>query len=383
MDRYELSPVGAQALPHPLPYRSNLYKAWRPGPPMRLFSRKSKKAGLPPGSLIYTGAKKEGPVTVSVIDYDAKRLEEKGLRPGEFGRYRTKRSVSWINVTGIHDVKVVEELGEKFKLHPLVMEDILSPDQRPKLEEYDDQVYIVLRMLKLEQGRILSEQLSLVLGKGYVLSFQENEGDVFDAVRDRIRKGKGRIRGRNADYLAYALVDAIVDGYFAILEHVGEQVEGLETSILRSDDSHGVERINALKREALYLRRSVWPLREVLSGLQRNGHKLIEKRTLPFLRDVYDHTIQVIDTIETIRDMTSGMLDIYLSSVSNRMNEVMKVLTIIATIFIPLTFITGLYGMNFSYMPELGWRPGYFTVLGVMFLILLGQLWYFRRKGWL
>jgi len=353
---------------------------------MPRLTRKGKKAGLPPGTLVYTGPDRAEKVAISLFDYDEKNVLEKRVTLKEALKFvRKSTSVTWLNVTGVHNPQIIEEFGKRFKLHPLVMEDILSTDQRPKIEEYDDTVYLVLRMFALDKNkrRMESEQVSLILAKGWVLSFQETPGDVFDGVRDRIRKGKGRIRKKKADYLLYALLDAIVDGYFTILEHFGEEVEHLEERLVKDANAKILHKINDLKREALFLRRSVWPLRETLSGLQRSGSKLVAHDTLPFVRDVYDHTIQVIDTVETLRDMVSGMLDIYLSSVSNKMNEVMKVLTIIATIFIPLTFLTGLYGMNFLNMPELHWHYGYFFVLGFMFLLFLGELWYFRKKGWM
>ncbi len=353
---------------------------------MPRLTRKGRKAGLPPGTLVYTGPDRADKVAISLLDYDEKHVLEKTVTLKEAVKYvRKPTSVTWLNVTGVHDPQVIEEFGKRFNLHPLVMEDILSTDQRPKMEEYDDTLYLVLRMLTLNEKkhRVESEQVSLILAKGWVLSFQETPGDVFDGVRDRIRKAKGRIRNRKADYLIYALLDAIVDGYFSILEHFGEEVELLEERLVKDANTKILHKINELKREALFLRRSVWPLRETLSALHRSGNRLIKRDTLPFIRDVYDHTIQVIDTVETLRDMVSGMLDIYLSSVSNKMNEVMKVLTIIATIFIPLTFLTGLYGMNFDNMPELHWHHGYFYVLGGMFLLFLGELWYFRKKGWI
>ncbi len=353
---------------------------------MRFFGRKARKVGLPPGSVVYTGPEKEEKVKISLLDYTEKQVQERAVSLEEAVKFlKRSRSVSWFNIDGIHNPKVIAELGKRFKLHPLVMEDICSTDQRPKLEEYDDYLYLVIRMLWYNEKhrRVESEQLSLILGRGYVLSFQERAGDVFQGVRDRIRNGKGRIRKKGPDYLAYALFDAVVDHYFVILEHFGDEVERLEAALVKNPGKKTLHKINELKREALFLRRSVWPLREMLSSLQRAGTKHVKTGTLHFLRDVYDHTIQVIDTIETLRDMVSGMLDIYLSSVSNKMNEVMKVLTIIATIFIPLTFITGLYGMNFRNMPELLWPAGYFIILGVMLVIFIGQLWYFWRKGWL
>jgi magnesium transporter len=263
------------------------------------------------------------------------------------------------------------------------MEDILSTDQRPKFEEYDDHIYIVLRMMQYNEKRHLvgSEQLSLVFGKNFVLSFQESKGDLFDMVRERIRKAESKIRKRGADYIAYALIDAVVDGYFLILEHFSDDVERLETEMSTTDEV--IHRINVLKREAIYLRRTVWPLRDAIGSLMRSDNTLITKGTHPYLRDLHDHTVQIIDNIETLRDMVSGMMELHMTRVSNRTNDVMKVLTIIATIFIPLTFIAGIYGMNFRYMPELTWRYGYFVVLGIMLIILLLELWYFKRKGWM
>ena len=256
--------------------------------------------------------------------------------------------------------------GSATDFHPLVLEDILNTDQRPKMEEYGDYLYIVLKMLhdKGKGNQIEAEQVSLVLGPNFVFSFQESGGDVFDQIRERLRTGKGRLRKMGADYLAYTLVDAIVDYYFVILEKLGERIELLEEELVAHPRTETLKEIHTLKREMIFLRKAVWPLREVISGLQRGESPLVQKTTGIYLRDVYDHTIQVIDTIETFRDMLSGVLDIYLSSVSNRLNPVMKVLTIIATVFMPLTFLAGVYGMNFKYMPELEWRWGYPVALG-------------------
>lgn len=352
---------------------------------MGFFTRKSQKAGLPPGTLVYTGKHKAAAIRLNLIDYNETEFEERAVIAGETKPYLKKRSVSWFNINGLHDVKLIEKIGKEFGLHPLIMEDIVSTDQRSKLEEYPDILYLVLRMLSFDEKtrRIESEQLSLVLGEGFVLSFQERPGDFFDSVRERIRTGKGRIRRLGSDYLVYSLIDAIVDQYFVILEKFGDEIEVLEEQLIKEPGGSSLSDLHRLKREALSIRRSVWPLRETLSGLQRAEHKMIAPETRPFLRDAYDHTIQVIDTVETYRDMLGGMLDLYLSSVSKRMNEVMKVLTIISTIFIPLTFLTGLYGMNFDNLPELHWRYGYFLLLGAMLLIFAGQLWYFRRKSWL
>jgi magnesium transporter len=293
--------------------------------------------------------------------------------------------MTWINLDGIHNLEYVEKIGQKFDLHPLVLEDIVNTGQRPKVEDFSNYLYVVVRMLDYDDKRreINSEQVSLIIGSNFVISFQEKEGDVFDFVRERIRQNRGRIRKSGPDYLFYTLIDAIVDNYFIVLEKMGERIETQEEQLILKPLPRTMNEIHLLKREMILLRKSVWPLREVISGIERLDIKLISKTTDVFLRDVYDHTIQVIDTVETFRDMVSGMLDTYLSSVSNRMNEVMKVLTIIATIFIPLTFIAGIYGMNFQYMPELGWHFGYFAVVGVMVIIFVGMLFYFKKKKWI
>jgi magnesium transporter len=293
--------------------------------------------------------------------------------------------VTWINIDGIHEIDVIERLGRHFNLHPLALEDVVNTGQRPKLEDFADYLFVVLKMLAVaeEGSEITTEQLSVVLGSNWVLSFQENVGDVFDAIRERIRSNQGRIRKMGADYLVYCLIDAIVDNYFLVLERIGERIEEIEDEVVANPAPETLQALHQLKRQMIVLRKSVWPLREVISRLERWESPLISKATDIYLRDVYDHTIQVIDAVETFRDMLSGMLDIYLSSVSNRMNEVMKVLTIIATIFIPLTLVAGLYGMNFKYMPELEWPWSYPSVLLVMLAIGVVMLFYFRRKRWL
>jgi len=352
----------------------------------RFIRRGGRKAGLSPGTLIHVGEVKVERARISLLDYDESAFQEKEVSSiEECFPFKDKPTVTWINVDGLHQVEIVEALGKHFDLHPLVMEDIVHSGQRPKAEDYDNYVFIVVRMLryKEETGQIGDEQVSFILGPTWVLSFQEYEGDVFDPIRQRLRSGKGRIRKLGADYLAYVLIDAVVDHYFVLLEKLGDRVEALGEEVTENPSSKDLEEIRQLKRELLFLRKSVWPLREVLSSLQRGESSLFKDSTLVYLRDAYDHTIQVIDTVETFRDMTSGMLDVYLSSLSNKMNEVMKVLTIIATIFIPLSFVAGLYGMNFAFMPELGWRFGYFAALGLMALVAGGMLLYFRRKKWL
>jgi magnesium transporter len=292
----------------------------------------------------------------------------------------------WINVDGLHEVEVLGTLGERFGLHPLVIEDILNTAQRPKLEDHGEYLFVVVKSLYHgagPDGDPEIEQISLVLGPTYVLSFQEREGDEFEPVRDRIRTEKGRVRQAGADYLAYTLVDLIVDQYFAVLERFGDQIESLEEELILAPTPETAHAIHHLKREMALLRKSTWPLREVIGALERSESPLIRESTKPYLRDVYDHTIQVIDTVETFRDILSGMLDIYLSSVSNRMNEIMKVLTIISTLFIPLTFIAGVYGMNFEHMPELSWPWAYPAVWLVMLVIAALMVVYFYRKKWL
>jgi magnesium transporter len=352
----------------------------------RLTRRSARKAGLAPGTATYIGKETDEPVAMTVMNYDDASLEEKVVPKAEDCRvFKDDSHVTWINIDGVHRVDLIETLGRQFDLHPLVVEDIVHTDQRPKLEDYDGTLFILLRMLRYDEARreVDEEQISLIVGPSWVISFQERKGDVFDPLRDRIRNNKGRIRKLGADYLAYALIDAIVDHYFVVLEKLGDRVDALGEVLVTHPDAHSLGEIHLLKRELLFLRRSTWPLREVISALQRGDSTLFQEKTRVYLRDVYDHTIQVIDTMETLRDMTSGMLDIYLSSASNRMNEVMKVLTIIATIFIPLTFIAGIYGMNFHNMPELHWPWGYFGALGVMAAVALGMLAYFRRKHWL
>ena len=352
----------------------------------RPIKRISESAGLLPGSLVHVGEKKTDKIRITVIDYDEKEFQEKEINTiEECFAFRDTSTVTWINIDGIHDVEIIEKIGSHFGFHPLMLEDIVNTSQRPKLEDFENYIFIVLKMLYFDEkeGEINAEQVSLILGSNFVISFQEKEGDVFNHIRERIRSAKGRIRKTGADYLAYSLLDAVVDNYFLILEKSGEKIGAMEEKVVANPTPQTLQIIHQLKQDIIFLRKSVWPLREVVNVLERSESKLIRKTTHIFLRDVYDHAIQVIDTIETFRDTISGMLDIYLSSVSNKMNEVMKLLTIIATIFIPLTFITGIYGMNFKYMPELGWRFGYAMVWFVMGIIVLIMIVYFKKKRWL
>ena len=352
----------------------------------KLVKKKLKKMGLPPGSLVHVGNKRVEKVKISIIDYDEKQFQEKEIKAiKECFSYKDTPTVTWINIDGVHEIKVIEEIGKHFNLHPLILEDMVDTDQRPKIKDLGNYIFIILKMLYYAEkdNEMKVEQVSLVLGKNYVISFQEREGDVFDSIRERIRNNLGQIRKAGADYLIYALIDAIIDNYFTVIEKLGEETENLEDKVISQPNPANVQAIHKLKRDLIFLRKSVWPLREVINILERGESLLILKATNLYLRDIYGQTIQVMDTVETLRDVLSGILDIYLSSMSNRMNEIMKVLTIIATIFIPLTFIVGIYGMNFQYMPEIKWIWGYPVVLSVMLIIVIAMLVFFRRKKWM
>ena len=344
------------------------------------------KVGQPPGTLVHIGVERKDESKITFFNYDEIQFEEKEVKSiEECFPLNDKTGVNWIDVAGINQIGLIESIGKQFCIHPLVQADIVNTRHRPKIEDFDDYLFIVLKMIRYdeENEEVIDEQISLIVGQNYVITFQEGESDLFLPIRTRLKNGIGRIRKMGSDYLAYCLIDTVVDNYFVILEKTGERIEDIEEKLLKNPSQETIQEIHNLKRDMIFLRRSVWPLREVTSILERGESKLIHKSTKIYLRDVYDHTIQVIDTIETSRDTLSGMLDIYLSSVSNKMNEVMKVLTIIATIFMPLTFIAGVYGMNFQHMPELVWPFGYFAALIAMALIAVSMLIYFRRKKWL
>ncbi len=351
------------------------------------YSRRAhEKAGQPPGTPLFIGRKKMEEVRVSYIRYNENLHEEKdNSTPKECADLCKSSDVVWINIEGIHDAGAIEEIGELFNIHSLTVEDILNTMQRPKFEDFDSYLFIVLKMLSFTDINtgMDREQVCMILGENFVITFQEKPGDVFDTVREQIRGCRGRIRREGADYLAYALIDAVVDSYFLILETIGDQIEEIEDQVILTPDPDNVSKIHRFKRAMLFMRRTVWPLREEIALLEKSGSDLVRKSTAVFLRNLYDHTIQVIDTVETYRDVISGMHDMYLSSVSNRMNQIMKVLTIIATIFIPLTFISGVYGMNFRYMPEINWRWGYFMILGFMLAVSIVMLSYFKKKKWI
>jgi magnesium transporter len=352
----------------------------------KFFRNRSKKTGLSPGSMIYLGEAKAEKVTLSVIEYNEDEYMIKELRQvEEVIPFRDSPPVTWLNVVGLQDTKVLERLGEIFNLHPLILEDILNTDQRPKVEIFEDHVFIVLKKLSYNKdtGEIGSEQISLILGNNYIISFQEKDGELFLPIRERIKNPKGRHRTHGTDYLAYALIDIIVDDYFVILENLAEEIEILEENAIENTDRDFVRNIQVMKRELIYIRKSIWPLRELIGTLFRGDSSLITEFTKPYLKDVSDHTIQIIDTIENFRDIISGILDVYLTKVSNKLNEIMKVLTIIATIFIPLTFIVGVYGMNFKFMPELTWRWGYPALWIFMLIIFIGMTLLFKKKRWI
>jgi len=349
------------------------------------FQKRSKKTGLSPGSLVHVGSKYSEKSKITLIRYDETFFTEKEISQiADFRSEKDKQGIKWLNIDGLQDIKLFEDIGEFFGLHPLVLEDILNTDQRPKMEDYGEYIYLVLRNFHgQENGDLLSDQVSIILGKDFILSFQERESDLFDSIKDKMNKNKGRIRKEGTDYLAHAIIDNIVDNYFIVLENLEEKIEYLEDDLVKKATPSTLDTIHILKRELILLRKSLWPLREAVSSLGRSDSPLINKSTVVYFKDIYDHTIAIIDTVETFRDMLSGMLDIYLSTISNRLNEVMKVLTIIATIFMPLTFIAGVYGMNFKYMPELEFRWGYFGVLGIMLVIALLMLMYFKKKKWI
>jgi len=352
---------------------------------MKLVQKRSRKTGLPPGTLVHIGeGKVHQPVTITAFNYAGDRCEEQSVGNPEDLMPPMDQSVTWINVGGVHKLEILEAFGKQFSLHPLLLEDIANTDQRPKLDDYETHLFLVLKMLLVtDRQAITVEQVSLVLGQNYVLTFQENGTDVFKPVRDRLRGGKGRLRHTGADYLLHALVDAIVDQYFAVLEPLGEKIEGLQDLVVNDPNPETLRRIHALKRELLFLRRAVWPLRDATNNLSRSECPFLQESTKVFFRDVYDHVVQIVDTIETLREMVSASLEIYLSSVSYRLNAVMKVLTIITTIFMPLTFIVGIYGMNFAHMPELQWQWGYPAVLVLMAAVGVGMLLVFKKKRWL
>lgn len=344
-----------------------------------------KKRDQPPGKLIYVGDEKNEPVKIQVIDFNVGAFEEKEFTdPKECFVYKEKSTNTWINVTGIHEPEILQQIGEHYGISSLVLEDIMNTNARPKVDDDKNYLFIILKMIDFDEEKqmITNEQVSLVLGSNYLISFQENEKDLFDKIRERLKLDTTRLRALGTDYLAYSIMDKIIDNYFFISEKMGDFLEDMEEEVTENPRNDFIQRLNELKQSNIYLRKSVWPLREVINFLLRGESKQIKTETLPYFRDLYDHTVQVIDTVETYRDLLSDIMDVYLSSISLKMNEVMKVLTIISTIFIPLTFIVGVYGMNFQFMPELNWKEGYYLIWGIMIFIAISMIIYFKRKKW-
>lgn len=348
-------------------------------------TRNSAKAGLPPGSMVYVGKKRKGEVVISAYNFNEQLLEVKeAISASEAATFQNTDSVTWINVDGIHNPGLIDELCESFGIHPLTREDIVNTSLRPKMEEYPEYIYVIMKMLYHDdKGRIVIEQVSFILGKDYVITFQEQVEDVFQPVRERIMMEGSRIRKRKSDYLLYALMDVILGNYFVVLEDTEEKIELLEDEVNEGGEKEVLMEIQNMKKELIYLRRSVFPLRDLISQLLRTETRLILSKTQVYYRDLFDHIFQVAEIVETQRDLLSGLHDLYLTEVSNKMNEIMKVLTIISTIFIPITFIAGIYGMNFDHMPELHYKEGYYLVWGLMGVISLGMVAFFRRKKWL
>lgn len=346
--------------------------------------KRSKKSGLSPGSLVHIGNTYAEKSKIIFTRYRENIFLEKEINALTAVHVeKDAPEITWISVDGLQNTELMEELGNVFSLHPLVLEDILNTNQRPKMEDYGDYLYIVLRNFNGHgNGTLTSEQISIILGRNFVLSFREKESAIFEPVKERLAGNKGRIRKSGADYLVHALIDSIVDNYFIVLENMEEKIDVLENDIVKKTTPVMLQAIHDLRRELIILRKSLWPLREAINSLERSESQLINESTGFYFKDISDHVITVIESVENFRDMLASMLDIYLSSVNIKLNEVMKVLAIIATIFMPLTFIAGVYGMNFKHMPELEWHWGYFVVLGVMLTVALYMIHYFRKKKW-
>ncbi len=348
-----------------------------------LFQDQSAKTGLSPGTLIHVGERLTERVGITVIDYSEDRFDMiADVKPEETFPYRDNGNVTWIEVRGLHQPDILAAVGAHYGLHPLVMEDILNTDQRPKAESYDNCLFTVLKSFRDSENEIWGEQVSIVLGKGFVMSFQESDRDLFGSVVRRLKNNMGRIRRMNSDYLAYAIVDTIVDHYFEVVDLMAEEIERIEERLMIEIGMETLQAIYQLKRELLYLRKNILPLRDVMLRLEKGDSPLINESSRFYLRDLYDHIIQINDTIETFREMATSLLELYHTGISNRMNEVMKVLTIISTLFIPLSFLAGVYGMNFKYMPELEYRWSYAVFWAVIIAVAFGMILYFRRKKW-
>jgi magnesium transporter len=341
------------------------------------------KRGKPPGTLVHVGTRYLEQPTVEMISYSTDDYERKDI--AEFDQIPIiEGRINWLNISGVHEPGLISAVGKQFSIHPLIQEDIMNTYQRPKLEFSRDHMLLILKMADLsEEGLPDYEQVSLLLGRGYLISFQEKPGDVLEEIRKRIALHSGFIRERGADYLCYALIDAIVDRYYAIIESLSDRIERIEDLIANDFSESLSQEIHALRKDVIFMKKAVWPLREVVGSILRDSQEIIKEETLPFYRDIYDHIIQIIDQVETYRDLISGLSDSYMNSVSNRMNAIMKVLTLISTIFIPMTFVAGIYGMNFVYMPELSLKWGYLGAWGIMITIAVIMIIFFKRKKWL
>jgi magnesium transporter len=384
--------MGTEALPTrnntswlPLPLFSGTGQQ-RGGAMPRFLKKNKKSVGSAPGTLVHIGEKKIDAPRIRLIDYTHARTDEKIVeRIEDLYPLRDSETVSWINIDGIHDMSLIESIGTHFGIHPLTLEDIVNTGHRPKAEELDTYVYIVLKMLHFHDSdhTVSSEQVSLIVGDRYLISLQEAPGDVFSKVRQRLVQAKGWLRRRGSDYLAYALIDAIVDHYYVIMESIGERIEWLEEQLIDRPDADRLSDIHSLKREVIYFRKQVWPMRDMMARLTKGEFDIFQEQNRIFWNDVLDHIVLLSDTIESYRDILSSIQDLYLSTVSNRMNQVMKVLTVMASVFIPITFIAGVYGMNFKNMPELDWPWGYALVWIVMIALAAVMLIIFKKKRWL
>ena len=357
----------------------------KPKLPSVRLPKRPRKTGLPPGTLVFTGRKKVEETHVTLVQFNAEEQifeqHAKDLLPTP----EEGAKVSWYDIRGLHNVELIQAVGDRFNIHPLVLEDVLNTQQRPKFEEHEGGLFLTVQSLSFDRENleIKTEQVAIYAGAGFVISFQEDEDDLFPAIRERIHSGRGKIKKRGADYLAYALTDNVVDHYYVLLDQMEEVLDSLEEEVLSRPGRASKEKIHELKIQSIMLRKVVSPLREAIGQFSRSDNPLVEESTRIFLRDLYDHTIQVMDTIDTYRDVMNGLYDLYLSEISFRMNNVIQLLTIISTIFIPLTFLAGIYGMNFDNMPELHWEYGYFVLWGIMVVIALGLVYLFKRKSWL
>jgi len=350
------------------------------------MSKRGNKIGLPPGSVIYTGNRKAEKVQIHYIQYDETHLEEKTLdNQSKIVFYQLPvEKIEWYDIRGIHDTTLIERIGSAFGIHPLILEDVSDIHQRPKFDEYEKGIFLIIKALAFDKAelKMKTEQVALYLKEGFAVTFQETQSDLFEHVRKRIKSDKGRIRQRGADYLVYSLIDVLVDNYFIVLEDIESEIELLEDAVLESQDSGIKSTIHLLKKELLVMRKSIAPLREAIGRFAKTDSPIVAANTVVYIRDLYDHTIQVMDAVESFRDLLNGLQDLFISEVSFKMNQVMQVLTIVSTIFIPLTFLAGIYGMNFENIPELHWQYGYFILLGVMLAIFVGLLFFFKSKKW-